>query len=394
MRLDFVTSDDPYAVLDDIKQTPRYWKKAKFEIFAKLDNFGPFQFFFTLSCADLRWDENFAAILRGKGYIIKYQLEEDSNGNPKTAIYVEYEKDDRKVIDTLKDFLESQEDKSLHELIRGNVLLATRYFNHRVKAFISTIIMGRSNPMMVDYYSYKTEFQDRGAGHIHGVLWIKLHKIEQLCKLKDGSLVLMNEEMKKNSKEKYTQPFKGIKRAFTKFRTGLDINDEEELTIINFIDQFVTVSINPDEVGAEVAKIAKEVQMHHHTKTCRPLPKCRFRFPRFPVWKKILVKPYKSAFSEERSHYLQKYEDILKKVQVFLDDEEVIDSIMKQYNKESETKEDYAINRKKRILQLLAIAEVTPEEYIEAHSWSRTGYSAHLKRDLDERSGRGFHLPV
>ena len=115
--------------------------------------------------------------------------------------------------------------------------------------------MGRSNPMMVDYYSYKTEFQDRGAGHIHGVLWIKLHKIEKLCKLTDGSLVLMNEEMKKNSKDKYTEPFKGIKSAFRKFRTGLDINDEEELAIINFIDQFVTVSTNPDEVGGEIAKI-------------------------------------------------------------------------------------------------------------------------------------------
>ena len=132
--------EDPYAVLDDIKQTLRYWKKAKYEIFAKLDNFGPFQFFFTLSCADLRWDENFAAILRAKGYTIKYQMEEDSDGNPKTAIYIEHEKDGRKKTDTLKDFLESQEDKSLHELIRGNVLLATRYFNHRVKAFISTII--------------------------------------------------------------------------------------------------------------------------------------------------------------------------------------------------------------------------------------------------------------
>ena len=45
--------DDPYAVLDDIKQTPRYWRKAKYEMYAKLDNFGPFHFFFTLSCADL-----------------------------------------------------------------------------------------------------------------------------------------------------------------------------------------------------------------------------------------------------------------------------------------------------------------------------------------------------
>ena len=57
---------------------------------------------------------------------------------------------------------------------------------------------------------------------------------------------------------------------------------------------------------------------------------------------------------------------------------------MKQYDKESETKEEYAANRNKRILQLLAIAEVTEEEYIEALSWSRTGYSVHLKRDLDE----------
>ena len=36
--------DDPYSVLDDIKQTPRYWRKAKYEMFAKLDNFGAFQF--------------------------------------------------------------------------------------------------------------------------------------------------------------------------------------------------------------------------------------------------------------------------------------------------------------------------------------------------------------
>ena len=46
--------DDPFAILENIKQTPRYWKKAKYEMLSKLDNFGPFHFFFTLSCADLR----------------------------------------------------------------------------------------------------------------------------------------------------------------------------------------------------------------------------------------------------------------------------------------------------------------------------------------------------
>ena len=78
-------------------------------------------------------------------------------------------------------------------------------------------MMGGGNPMMVEYYSYKTEFQDRGAGHIHGVLWIKLHKIEELCKFKDGSLRLMTEKEKEETKGEFKQPFKGIKSSFKKF---------------------------------------------------------------------------------------------------------------------------------------------------------------------------------
>ena len=85
--------DDPFAVLDDIKQTPRYWRKAKYEMLAKLDNFGPFQFFFTLSCADLRWNENFAAILRKKEITVRHIIEEDKDGYPCTTVYVDYEKE-------------------------------------------------------------------------------------------------------------------------------------------------------------------------------------------------------------------------------------------------------------------------------------------------------------
>ena len=81
---------------------------------------------------------------------------------------------------------------------------------------------------------------------------------------------------------------------------------------------------------------------------------------------------------------MKKYEENLIKVQVLLEDEETIELIMKQYDKKSETKEEYEVNRKKRILQLLAIAEVSKDEYLEALSWSRAGYSVHLKRDLDE----------
>ena len=56
--------DDPYSVLDEIKNTPRYWQKNRYELIARLENLGAFNFFFTLSCADLCWPENFTALLQ------------------------------------------------------------------------------------------------------------------------------------------------------------------------------------------------------------------------------------------------------------------------------------------------------------------------------------------
>ena len=32
--------------------------------------------------------------------------------------------------------------------------------------------MSKFNEMHVEFYNYRVEFQMRGAGHIHGVLWI------------------------------------------------------------------------------------------------------------------------------------------------------------------------------------------------------------------------------
>ena len=46
--------EDPFSVLENIKNTPRYWQKAKYELIARLENLGPFTFFFTLSCVDMR----------------------------------------------------------------------------------------------------------------------------------------------------------------------------------------------------------------------------------------------------------------------------------------------------------------------------------------------------
>ena len=88
------TLDDGFAVLDNVKGTPRYWRKAKMEMIAKLQHFGPFHLFYTLSYGHMRWDENFTSILVDKGYIIVWQAENENIGNSiDVSIKVEHEKD-------------------------------------------------------------------------------------------------------------------------------------------------------------------------------------------------------------------------------------------------------------------------------------------------------------
>ena len=57
--------------------------------------------------------------------------------------------------------------------------------------------------MMVDKFSYEAEFQDRGAAHVHGVLWVKLYKIEKLCRLEDGTLGILSKKEKRDREGKY-----------------------------------------------------------------------------------------------------------------------------------------------------------------------------------------------
>ena len=157
--------EDGFSVFDRVSSTPAYWKTTKYEMLAKLENLGPFQFFWTLSCADSRWDENFSSLLIDFGITIHYSF--NSDGFEETKVVLE-----GGGTLNLKDYMEQYVDESKHEMIRTNILNASRNYNHRVKAFIKEIVLHKSNPMSVQYYSTKVEFQGRGAGHNHGVLWV------------------------------------------------------------------------------------------------------------------------------------------------------------------------------------------------------------------------------
>ena len=127
--------NDAFTVFDGVRNTPKYWQTVKYDMIAKLENLGPFHMFFTLSCGDKRCDENFSSFLVEKGYIMKYSVNDD--GTTETRVT---SKNKNK---TLQQFLQEDVDESLHEMIRTNVLTATRNFQHRVDAFLGKYHYGR-----------------------------------------------------------------------------------------------------------------------------------------------------------------------------------------------------------------------------------------------------------
>ena len=136
------TLDDPYMVLDNIKNTPRYWKKARQELYAKLENLGPFTFFFTLSCADVRWPENFTSLLEGHKVVF-----ESIDGKEEFFI------DDK----PLNDFLKTYPNK--HEFVKNNLLNATVNFQHRLRMFLKHVMLSKGTPLTLSNYNYRIEFQ-------------------------------------------------------------------------------------------------------------------------------------------------------------------------------------------------------------------------------------------
>ena len=316
---------------------------------AKLENLGSFQLFFTLSCADLRWEENFAAILRDQGLNLIYSVVPDEEGHHITKIEVQFHKGGELITRSLKKYLEEEGKTSLHELIRGNVLLATRYFNDRVKKFMNIIVMGSNNPMFVKYHPEKVEFQDRGAGHIHGTLWLRLNMIERLIKLENGELAL-GRKQGSDTPESHngTRLFQGISLAFKKLKNNKELEGEEMDALANFIDEYTSVSTNENEVGKDISRMVVNVNKYCHTKTCRKYDTtCRFGYPRYPFNRTLIAEPVKGENEREKNEKLKRYEETLKKVGDVLNDNDVVNGIIALIGtSEQESLSEYEENEK------------------------------------------------
>ena len=184
--------------------------------------------------------------------------------------------------------------------------------------------MNKYNDMCVQFYNYRVEFQMRGAGHIHGVLWIDWKKMREKMNLKSRSkeTAILNVDL--------------IVRAFENIKNevfGSVENDAEETALAALIDHFCTCSLkNPTTYD-----IVNSVQIHNCTKPCYKYgPECRFGAPWFPSLRTIVSVPRNIRYNdpEEATNELKKSKNLLKQVKEILENEQVMKYLSQDYERE------------------------------------------------------------
>ena len=132
-------------IFGKIPGTPQYWKTYRNELFARMEQLGPFHFFFTLSAAEMRWSDVSTAILHSKGGIEKIVYLKDWEYDDNLILVV---KTDGTEI-PLPEYMKKEGNSKFY---KDEFLLITRIFDNRVKAFISHILMANAD---VEHYSYR-----------------------------------------------------------------------------------------------------------------------------------------------------------------------------------------------------------------------------------------------
>ena len=150
--------DVQYKAFKAIRGTDPYFQHQKTKLMAMIRQLGAPHLFLTLSAAEVHWFD----------LIRSLYLKETGN--------------------TLTDAEIKEIPKpELNKLISHNTVDTTAHFNHRIQVIFTALKKPGilSTYKVVDYF-YRVEFQQRGAPHIHSVLWIE-NDDGSSPKLYDGS---------------------------------------------------------------------------------------------------------------------------------------------------------------------------------------------------------------
>ena len=175
-------------------------------------------------------------------------------------------------------------------------------------------------------------------------------------------------------------------------RSSKSLTKDDTNVLKCFAEAFTTVTTHPQTVGTDVSEIAKNVNQHHHTHTCRKYGDvCRFGFERLPSPETLIAQPVKGS-QDEKQKILQKCNETIRRVKEVLSDKEEIQKLLKGFNKELEKPgEDYKSKRLERIEMVLKKSKVSMDDYLTALKTTKSGYSVVLARDIDETMINNFN---
>ena len=136
-----INQGDIQSVFLRLRGTSQYWRVARNEL-AKVKQPGPFEFFFTLSCAEMRWPEVSVSILKSTGY----------------KIFV------RQPLQHLMLF------NKLHE-----------FLTEAINRSSSKILSDYEGSLQVSFFTFRFKMQLRGLALVHDCLWLHPEFFAEKC---------------------------------------------------------------------------------------------------------------------------------------------------------------------------------------------------------------------
>ena len=335
-----------YEVFKTMRGTSMYYEDAKKNVMAILRQNGSPSLFVTLSCAEFAWEG-----------LLKEILETVHN----------------KVFTT--EFVKKLTPQEKNKLVSENVVQSTLHFQKRIEKELKLMekpgFFDNDCEFSVSSYYYRVEFQQRGAPHIHTLLWLEDSngksaptfwtsedssegKEEQLNKLREIEIIATilisasEESVMCDDHHEATKNKRNNDSCIECYSAGMNFEECSEHKV-KFED------FNNCEDCMYLKKLVRDFQSHKHTFTCQKKNKvinikkdeghgrndgkkeglpitnyvhCRFNFPQFPLNKNVFILGMSKDLDEETK--LMRRND-LKKIKKYL---------IRQSHSENSTPED------------------------------------------------------
>ena len=310
-----------YQVFKNMRGTSMYYEESKKNLMAHLRQNGCPSVFLTLSCAEFDWPE-----------LLKEIVETVQR---------------QKVTD---EYIEGLSKAAKNKIISENVVQSTLHFQKRIDKLFSIMqddfFDGKEDTYHVSSYFYRIEFQQRGAPHLHSLLWLKNKSgddapnfwIEPETDIqKDEASDMSN--INRNKVEEDQERIKNVEH-FADFLTS---TSSEDISCMRHKFQADDQIVKSE--CAECKHLKEKIekyQSHNHTFTCAKkmrtltiqeseghgrldgrvkgsklsnVPICRFRFPKFPLDETKLIQGISKDIDDQ---IIKARKDDLNKIVKFL----------------------------------------------------------------------------